>query len=360
MKSYIHLNGLNGLRAIAALTVLISHVFNSTFGNWGVPSINLPIFSSGVTLFFVISGFLITYLLLLENQKTQTISIKKFYIRRILRIWPIYYLFIIISIVMLLILNRSEEILNSKLFFYVFFTANIPFLSATGIWIIVHYWSIGVEEQFYLFWPLVVRFFKNNLLYYALLILVLWLVLKYGSWFIFTNKSLIYKFFNVTSFHYMMLGAIAAILYFRKNVTFNKITQNIFLQYAAWIFTFTAGFFINHIPAVFREEIIAIVSVFLIMGQVDRKTKYFDLENSMFDFVGKISYGIYIIHPLVIFVLSSFWRNININLPVIFNYLIIYLSVILITIGLAWLSYNYFEKPFLNLKSKFAIINSKN
>ncbi|MBP6663030.1 MAG: acyltransferase, partial [Paludibacter sp.] len=87
----IYLPGLNGLRALAAITVLISHIFQDTFGNWGLEYLNLPLFTDGVTLFFVISGFLITYLLLQELGKTKTIDIPKFYIRRILRIWPIYY-----------------------------------------------------------------------------------------------------------------------------------------------------------------------------------------------------------------------------------------------------------------------------
>jgi len=66
----IYLPGLNGLRAIAAISVLISHIFFETFGNWGIKGLNLPIFTDGVTLFFVISGFLITYLLLYEIKST--------------------------------------------------------------------------------------------------------------------------------------------------------------------------------------------------------------------------------------------------------------------------------------------------
>jgi hypothetical protein len=70
-KAPIHLSGLNGLRAIAALSVVIGHVFQDTFGNWGISGLHLPIFKGGVTLFFVISGFLITYLLLQEKKNIQ-------------------------------------------------------------------------------------------------------------------------------------------------------------------------------------------------------------------------------------------------------------------------------------------------
>ncbi len=105
----VYFPGLNGLRALAALSVLWGHTFQDTFGIWKTSAGNiLPshnFFSiDGVTLFFVISGFLITYLLLKELDKTNTINIPKFYMRRILRIWPIYYGYIIACIAILAIL----------------------------------------------------------------------------------------------------------------------------------------------------------------------------------------------------------------------------------------------------------------
>ena len=99
-KNTIYLTGLNGLRALAAISVLLSHVFQDTFGNWGLPAIKLPLFSDGVTLFFVISGFLITYLLMKEVEKSDTVNIPKFYVRRILRIWPLHYIYIAIYVVL--------------------------------------------------------------------------------------------------------------------------------------------------------------------------------------------------------------------------------------------------------------------
>lgn len=141
----IHLPGLNGLRAIAALSVMWSHVFQYTFGNWGIKGCALPVVADGVTLFFVISGFLITYLLLNEQKESNRVSIPKFYIRRILRIWPIYYLYLVIALTVTSTWN------DPCIWYYIFFGANIPFVLSIGIWPIVHYWSIGVEEQFYMF-----------------------------------------------------------------------------------------------------------------------------------------------------------------------------------------------------------------
>ena len=102
----IYLPGLNGLRAIAALSVVIAHVSQEGIADFGLPRLfDLPMAGYGVTLFFVISGFLITYLLISEIKKTDTVSVSKFYIRRILRIWPIYYLFILISVIVFSLLN---------------------------------------------------------------------------------------------------------------------------------------------------------------------------------------------------------------------------------------------------------------
>ncbi|MGB4414040.1 MAG: acyltransferase [Paludibacter sp.] len=356
----IYLPGLNGLRTLAAITVLISHIFQGTFGNWGLASIKLPLFTDGVTLFFVISGFLITYLLLQEHGKTQTVDIPKFYLRRILRIWPIYYLYILVVIAVLLYEGKEAEILNSTLFYYIFFAANIPFISAAGIGLIVHYWSIGVEEQFYLFWPCLLKLSKNKIVIVTIGVLLLWLFLKFGSYVLFTNKSLVYKFFNVTRFHCMMIGAIGAIAYFNKNQLFLKIFTNRWAQIISWSIFILSGFIFYFVPAFILAEFIAVLSLFLIMSQIEGKPKFINLENKYFDFVGKISYGIYIIHPLLIFILSSIWIQLPIQLPVFMQYIIIYFTVPSVTIFIAWLSYKYYEKPFLKLKNKFAVVKSQN
>jgi len=113
MKEYtLYLPGLNGLRAFAALSVVFAHISQKGIAEFGLLKIlAYPIADFGVTLFFVISGFLITYLLLMELNKNKDIDIKKFYIRRILRIWPIYYLFIVICIGTFVILGRQKEII---------------------------------------------------------------------------------------------------------------------------------------------------------------------------------------------------------------------------------------------------------
>lgn len=355
----IYLSGLNGLRAIAALSVVIAHISQEGIADFGFPRLfDLPMAGYGVTLFFVISGFLITYLLINEIRKTDTVSVSKFYIRRILRIWPIYYLFVLISFFVFSILKQSDQILVPELWYYIFFAANFPFIAQNGILILVHYWSIGVEEQFYLFWPWVARFSKSKLLKVAVLILILLFAAKIISWFVWGSPSFVYRFFMVTRFHCMMIGAISAILFASQHQLFIRIFSHKLIQAMAWFLFFVMGFGLIRFPAVIGQEFIATVSVSMILGQVIIERRLFNLELPIFDFIGKISYGIYVIHPLIVMLLSRLFKPLEMNL--FLKYVLVYFAVIGLTILLSWLSYRYFERPFLNLKTKFMIVKSSN
>jgi peptidoglycan/LPS O-acetylase OafA/YrhL len=111
-------------------------------------------------MFFVLSGFLITFLLLKEKKMTNTINYKFFFIRRALRIWPLYFLYLLI-----LILIFGVDSFRGTLVYYVFFMPNFVNLVVAEYGVVPvskvlsekigHYWSLGVEEQFYIFWPLI-------------------------------------------------------------------------------------------------------------------------------------------------------------------------------------------------------------
>ncbi|MFZ4798840.1 MAG: acyltransferase family protein [Bacteroidia bacterium] len=173
----LYLPGLNGLRTVAAVSVLFCHIIFTDFGvnfffDW-------PIAHYGVTLFFVISGFLITFLLLKEKERTQDISINKFYYRRILRIWPIYFLYIAVSILIYYFWDKLDQIFIGQFWFYLLLAGNFKeLISNSAIAPFGHLWSIGVEEQFYLFWPWSVKFTKNKLLKIAFFVLVLFFVIR--------------------------------------------------------------------------------------------------------------------------------------------------------------------------------------
>lgn len=354
MSKNIHLPGLNGLRAIAALSVMWGHTFQRDFGNWGIDGFRLPVVADGVTLFFVISGFLITYLLLHEQEQSQKISIPKFYMRRILRIWPIYYLYLFIAVA------ATGTWHDSNIWYYCFFTANIPFILAVGIWPIIHYWSLGVEEQFYLFWPWLVKLTHGKtkrLLTIAIIICVAWIACKWGIY-LSCGTNTAYRIFAVTRFDCMMIGAIGAILYFMKSRLFTKILMNRALGIVCFLLLLFSQPWINIIPAPVRPQLIAVLSIVCIASQLDNPI--INLENKVCDFVGKISYGIYVIHPLLIFGLSALYRGTGLQPPEAISIILIYIIITATTIFVAWLSYKFFESPFLRMKNKFAIIHSQN
>lgn len=363
----IYFSGLNGLRAIAALSVLFSHTtlglssfgLNSRiFGSYpdGDPKTTL-LAGFGVSIFFALSGFLITYLLL-EEKKIKEINIRHFYARRILRIWPLYYLYFALSILTIILFDLPFE--KSSMLFYIFLLANVPFILGTGLNFLAHYWSLGVEEQFYSFWPWLIKkstSIKKITILLCLAFIFIKCVLRYVD--IRSNEghmSLLYDALHTTRFQCMLIGAIGAILYFQKSVLFLKITNNILAQSISWIILFLVAINEFHIASVLDNEFICVVTVFLIIGQIEKKNRIFNLDISPFNFIGKISYGIYVIHPLLIFYLSKimhFSTNKSTS-----SYLLVYSSVFIATIFFAFLSYEFFEKRFLLLKEKYATVKS--
>ena len=188
-KKKIYLPGLNGLRAIAALAVIISHTTLSLdkFGLnnkiLGVDNLGnargSDLAGNGVTIFFTLSGFLITYLLLLEKE-IESVQIKNFYIRRILRIWPLYFLYFMISLVIAYFFHLSINIYSIP--YYLFLSANIPFILSSSLPLLSHYWSLAVEEQFYLFFPQLVKHSYGKLVRLFTLLILILLFLKFISY----------------------------------------------------------------------------------------------------------------------------------------------------------------------------------
>lgn len=305
----------------------------------------------GVSIFFVVSGFLITYLLQTEK-KIQPIDVKKFYLRRILRIWPLYYLYLVLIVIIMLIIGLQ---LNVKpLFFYVFFAANVPFIVGNGIPLLSHYWSLGVEEQFYLFWPWVNKKVRSLILLLIALIFIL-IGAKITLHYYFPD-SVIESVIYVTRFQCMMIGALGAVLYKQNNKLFLRAVDNKFIQLFCWGILILVAVNKFHIASVIDNEIISLVAMFIIIGQVNIKNRVVNLELNVLDFLGKISYGIYVIHPLVIFLLAKALNGVQINLS--YKYMLVYFCILSTTVLFSYFSYKYFEKYFLNLKKKFTVVRS--
>ncbi len=360
-NSTIYFPGLNGLRAIAAIAVVLTHI-TLKLGEFGLDPFIFGTLSDGkpkglmlgpygVSIFFVLSGFLITYLLL-EEKARKDIDVKKFYFRRILRIWPLYYLYLSVSLITIMAFNL--ELNKDSLFFYIFYAANIPSILVTTIPLLAHYWSLGVEEQFYLFWPWVIK--KINKPVIPLVIAITILMGTKLFFHFYSPGSIVESAIHITRFHCMMMGALGAIFYRERNELFLKLVDNKITQSFCWGLLFLTAINKFHFISVIDNEIIAFTAILVIIGQINIKNRLVNLETKAFDYLGKISYGIYVIHPLLIFLFSKLIAGLNVT-P-LYKYVIVFAVIIGSTIFVAHLSYTYFEKYFMNFKKRFVIIKS--
>ncbi|KAA3649017.1 MAG: acyltransferase [Bacteroidetes bacterium] len=351
----VYLKGLNGIRAIAAIAVVFSHstlrldLFGLNAHILGTQINGEPrsfdLAGYGVSMFFTLSGFLITYLLLLEKEK-RPISIRKFYYRRILRIWPLYYAYMLICFLCYFFFNINTN--YSSTYYYLFYAANIPFILGKELFLLGHFWSLAVEEQFYLFWPWLNRL-NVKLLKKIILVLIFLLVgLKLIFHFIF-QSTLVEVAIHVTRFHCMLIGCYASILYYEKNRIFLKIATHKAIQLLAWVAISLVAVNMFHIASIIDNEIITFITVIIILGQITSKG-LINLENKLFNFLGKISYGIYVIHPIIIFLCSKIL--IVKTGFVAFDYIVVYSVIIGLTILFSYLSFTYFETFFLQIKKK--------
>lgn len=365
-KKVIFLSGLNGIRAIAACGVMFSHV-NLALSKFGMGEFSLFGFTKdgkakswvlgehGVTMFFVLSGFLITYLLLKEFEKTNRIDIRKFYIRRLLRIWPLYFLYLILCLFFL----RDSLHLDYNIVYYSTFLANIPFVLKQSYTGMEHLWSISIEEQFYLFWPfLFLLFIRDRFLVKVFYFIAILSLLRIILWVAFPFST-IALFSLVNRFDCMAFGALGAYLVNGKYRLAEVVNQKV-VQCIAWAILFSLILdkfhFINSILEIFIIETVILI---IIIGQIGIANRVINLEKGIFSYLGKLSFGLYVYHPLVI-IMAYRYLNFDFFGTIYLNVLAVFLFVIFTTIIISHLSYTYFEKWFLNLKHNFSVIESSN
>ena len=368
----VYFENLNAIRFIAASFVIVAHIefFKKLFHlpNFFENEVISIIGRLGVVLFFVLSGFLISYLLFVEKEVTNTISVRKFYIRRILRIWPLYFFIITLAffvfpyIKFFKIPNEDLSSWHRKVYEFLLFCFLLPNL-ASSIRIFPflpfasHTWSIGVEEQFYLIWPILIKKIKNRWVLMALVIAIYLLINKIVTLLpFFEGLNVLKQFVQHTPIDCMAIGGIFALIAYEKTKLVLKIRKFLFLKSVQWICLLTTLYLIG-IGFRLKEyhyEFYALFFGILVVNFACNSNRIFSMENTVFNYLGKISYGLYMYHPIVIVLM--------IKTLVIFkmedNLILLYTLVFTFTILLSSLSYKYFESIFINKKEKYTEVIS--
>ncbi|MDQ6812825.1 MAG: acyltransferase [Bacteroidota bacterium] len=373
-KTDFYLPNLNSLRAIAAIMVVISHIEQRSRAVWGGRLQLHLVGRVGVVVFFTLSGFLITYLLLKEKELTQHIAFKKFYLRRALRIWPLYFflLLFIYVIVQSVFPQLSALTLRqtrvSSICLNLLFLTNITFILKLTPFIITPVWSIGIEEQFYLFWPWIVKTTKGTAMKLIAVVIFLMPVFRFaanlgGKMLHSETLRIISKIIATTKFDLMAVGGIIAYLGYYKRITISKKTiKATMLQSAAIQWISIAGFFlclslvILQVNPEFQLYPISIFTGIIIYNLALNKQSVIRLETGAGNYLGKISYGLYLLHMPIIFLAYHFLGGFFKSLPVVTERLVSYLVVIGGTILTAAISYRFLESPFLKMKFKFSYL----
>ena len=364
----IQFPGLNGVRFIAALLVIVEHteLFKSYLGYptlWA-NSYSAYLGAFGVSIFFVLSGFLITYLLL-EEQQEAPIRIRHFYYRRILRIWPLYYLIVVLGFFVIPHLDFFQVPIYSsdmgdslhRLLFFVGLAANVAFVYLPTVPFANVLWSVAVEEQFYLFWPHVVRI-KRYLLWIMFLLLGGYLALKFYAGSVDRQFELLVI---RTRFSAMVIGGIGAYLVFYQKAViqflYHRGVQGVLLL----LFVCMGLDWIEyHSLAWMKDELISLVVCGLILNIASNPSTLISLENGLFAYLGKLSYGLYVYHLFaVVLVLKGLPMIVDLKaLPTWMGYSLTLGMILILTIGISHLSYRYFESYFLRKKVRYSAVLS--
>jgi peptidoglycan/LPS O-acetylase OafA/YrhL len=316
----------------------------------------------GVDIFFVLSGFLITTILLKEKIALGHISLKKFYRRRALRILPAAYTFLL---VMVLVNHFFYCEISFKSFACSFlFLKNLPIRGISDHWT-NHFWSLSVEEQFYLFFPVLLIFNVNKTALFSLvavLAVLLFSLLGYYRIGPFYNIPELYRFCRLMMYTFwegplmILVGCLFAIGAFKGLIDFSSYRKKYFLSASLFVAAVVihSNTFLFYTPYL-SEFIFAVLMGIIILLCIDGNNFFANLLQSRFLMqLGTWSYSIYIWQQLVVWI-SFHWFNekfieINTNVLFVLGDLIRLAAII----GLACLSYYLIERPFLKIKIRLS------
>lgn len=363
-----HFHSLDALRFFAFIKVYLLHIpLQGSF----------PIFSQikagggiGVSFFFVLSGFLITYLLSFEKINTGSLSIRKFLIRRSLRIWPLFYLMVFIAF---LLPYEFKEYIGFHMlgggydfdWKYSFtFLENYKMLSVdkfpktTPLSV---FWSLCIEEHFYIFW--IISLFLTPIKHLNKF-LIFSILLSWCARFIepsIYNNTLVISNDLFTNLDYFAFGGVLGFWVARDYQSVTQFIQHThkWIKYSFIAITLTIAVFQNELLPyntdsyffIFRPSIIALLFTILIALFIPEDSTI-KIKSRLLNYLGTISYGLYVYHIVLIHIVYQYFIQQDIKID---NWATLSVFIIVTlggSIALSILSYRYFEKPFLLLRNR--------
>jgi len=365
-----YFENLDGLRFFCFLFVFLFHSFQTE--NPEIKSsplyqfLKVTLFGNGflgVNFFFVLSGFLITYLLIKEKKGNNNIQIGRFWMRRILRIWPLYfacvfYGFVIFPYTKTFGGSVPDETANP--WYYIGFISNFDYIhkglpDAPGLGVL---WSVAIEEQFYLTWPLILSFFPLKRFWIPLLsILSGSLVFRALN-----DVPILHEMHTLSCIGDMALGGLGAWLILENASFRNKIANIprwfILIIYLAFVFVFLFRdefLLSSYWLRIFERLLISSIMLLIILEQCFAKYSFYKMGNfRIASRLGIVTYGLYCLHFIIISLTAGLTNKLGINNHVWQVVLLETFMSLLVTIVISKLSYRYFETPFLKLKDKFS------
>lgn len=381
-KAKIFFPNLDGLRFISFLVVFLYHGHLSIFSYLKDSSPRVYemiefLFrhgNLGVNFFFVLSGFLITYLLIKEKEITGTIHVPNFYVRRILRIWPLYYMCVFLGFVAFGLLKHfsGEPVAeNANVFYYIFYAANFDIMHTwpdkPDALLLSVLWSVAVEEQFYLTWPLILKIVPLKFYKYVFPV-IMGLSLLFRSFHTGDNdhEFAIRYFHTFSVIGDMALGGLFAYLVSYEN-KFKSFIENISKPAISLIYILTLGvtlykdvLFPPGFAVVFERLVIASLFGLIILEQNFAKNSLFKMNRfKMISKLGIYTYGLYCLHFLGLYVAIKVMNVLHLDGSLAWVSAAMIVLALLFSVVISLGSYHFYEKWFLRWKDKFAFIVKK-
>ena len=357
---------IDGLRGIAALLLLTFHTVGST---------QLPLVGElarttwvGVNLFFVLSGFLITGILV--DARTDPHYFRNFYARRILRIWPVYYLLILFAFTVAPKIPRlSFDTHAEHAIFYAFFVQNIAIPDRFGAWPLAVTWSLAVEEQFYFVWPLLVRFLSNRqVVRFSIAVLLLSPIARLFA--LYRHASLLHVYIGtIYRADSLAIGSLLAVMMREHSAALSlawKTFRGIALtalggsliimvlsrQGSMPADTVSSGTAIGY--SLLQSALAIGFGALLLWALAPGATRFRAFLSSRYlVFLGTVSYGLYLIHGSVVAISFALVRRHLQSLPPSLIAVLLVLGQWIVSIALAAASWSLIERPILDLRRYF-------